>query len=58
VMPDRSNDDGFMIPCHSLLIEGEGFIEPGQVRRPARQIYIQGFREERLRINMIPCINS
>jgi hypothetical protein len=30
--------------------KGEGFKIPGQVRRPARYIYFQGFREKRLRI--------
>jgi len=51
VMPDRSNDDGFMITCHCPGQKGwEGFIRPGQVRRPARQTHIQGFREEKHRI--------
>jgi len=51
VMPDRSNDDGFMITCHCPEYSGwEGFMEPGLVRRPARQTRVQGFREEKRRI--------
>ena len=52
VMPDHAlRDDGFMITCHCSDYQGwEGFIKPGQVRRPAGQTIIQGFREEKLRI--------
>jgi hypothetical protein len=38
VMPDRSVDDGIMINLPLFRnTEWEGFIKPGQVRRPARQ---------------------
>jgi len=52
VMPDRSNDDGFMITCHCPPAGGwEGFIKPGQVRRPARHTHILSFREKKRRIS-------
>jgi len=38
VKPDRSNDDGFMNYLPLFFILGwEGFIKPGQVRRPAKK---------------------
>ena len=51
VMPDRSSDDGFVKTCHcSAYLGWEGLTKPGQVRRPARQTNIQGFREKKLRV--------
>jgi len=37
--------------CHCAPTGGwEGFLKPGQVRRPAKQLYVQSFREEKHRI--------
>jgi len=37
--------------CHCPESSGwEGFLKPGQVRRPAKQLYVQSFREEKHRI--------
>ncbi len=52
VMPDHAlRDDGFRNTCHCPESSGwEGFLKPGQVRRPAKLFYVQSFREEKHRI--------
>jgi hypothetical protein len=52
VMPDHAmRDDGFRKYLPLFRFTGwEGFLKPGQVRRPAKHLYVQSFREEKHRI--------
>jgi len=53
VMPDHATRVmmALRITCHCSPTGGwEGFLKPGQVRRPAKQLYVQSFREEKHRI--------
>jgi len=45
VMPDHaSRDDGFKKTCHCSPAGGwEGFLKPGQVRRPAKHYIFKAF---------------
>ena len=52
-MPDRICDDGFKKTLPLFWNIGwEGFLEPGWVRRPARTVVIQSFREKKHRIRI------